>query len=569
MGSTNTTDYLELSQFTDDDKPTFRGDYNGDMNKINGGVKALKLIIDALKALSQRQFRDPIDFGAVGDGVADDSGAFRAALAVGNVKVPAGYVFRFTSSVEIPDGRRVSGITSRSSIILNDTNINAFTIRGGQNQKIDNLLIRSQFTSGTRTNWDVLITNPTKTVLEDVEIDGAAGATGNIGIKFLGDNGLPGNHFMPQLNRVWIRNGRLVSVGVSDGHVSDSYVWANNTADAGAVDFSGVSDGWTFSSVDVVPCIGGGSAYKFTNTNNTIIIGGYADGSYEGIMTGYGIHAINSGRIFVTGWRAYNLGRSGVRLENTHGCTFNGVGFHRNNKAGAAYPDIDLYGSTGNRFITDHLMPVDRGTRGGIYREDTASTKNDLLCTNDTSIGNYYASPLVVANVGTLNPRSKPESLFSRNSGAPNVIVPPASTYNFPTAGVAYPVANAVIAHRFHVQEGAIYSTANVRVDSGSGNMQMAVLSVSGATYTRVLSTGIIPCTTGDKNISMGTVYLNPGEYALAIWIDNTTATVRYGSNTGYGASRTVAEWVDPSGIGASGNITWNGFKAIGGFTLS
>lgn len=39
MSSTNKTPNLDLSQFVDADKPTWRGDYNGDMLKIDAGVK--------------------------------------------------------------------------------------------------------------------------------------------------------------------------------------------------------------------------------------------------------------------------------------------------------------------------------------------------------------------------------------------------------------------------------------------------------------------------------------------------------------------------------------------------
>lgn len=35
MASTNKTEALGLSQFIDTDKPTWRGDYNGDMRKLD------------------------------------------------------------------------------------------------------------------------------------------------------------------------------------------------------------------------------------------------------------------------------------------------------------------------------------------------------------------------------------------------------------------------------------------------------------------------------------------------------------------------------------------------------
>lgn len=38
MSSTNKTTYYELSQYIGTDKPTYLGDYNSDMSKIDAGI---------------------------------------------------------------------------------------------------------------------------------------------------------------------------------------------------------------------------------------------------------------------------------------------------------------------------------------------------------------------------------------------------------------------------------------------------------------------------------------------------------------------------------------------------
>ena len=43
MASTNKTNNFNLSQFIETDKPTFLGDYNTDMNKIDDALEANKL----------------------------------------------------------------------------------------------------------------------------------------------------------------------------------------------------------------------------------------------------------------------------------------------------------------------------------------------------------------------------------------------------------------------------------------------------------------------------------------------------------------------------------------------
>lgn len=40
MTATNHTEHYELSQYTEGDRPTYAGDYNGDMSKIDAAIHA-------------------------------------------------------------------------------------------------------------------------------------------------------------------------------------------------------------------------------------------------------------------------------------------------------------------------------------------------------------------------------------------------------------------------------------------------------------------------------------------------------------------------------------------------
>ena len=101
------------------------------------------------------RFLDPVnvlDFGAAGDGVADDTAAITAALAVGSrVLFPAGHTYLF-SSLAIPAGTKVvaSGATLRSDGSLSG---NAVTVAIGSNCVVDSLHIT---TPGTETNTDIV-----------------------------------------------------------------------------------------------------------------------------------------------------------------------------------------------------------------------------------------------------------------------------------------------------------------------------------------------------------------------------------------------------------------------------
>jgi hypothetical protein len=72
MGSTNKTPALQLPQFVDTDKPTWRGDLNDAFAKIDTAVagKANKATLDYYIA----------DYGAVADGVTDDTAHIQAAI---------------------------------------------------------------------------------------------------------------------------------------------------------------------------------------------------------------------------------------------------------------------------------------------------------------------------------------------------------------------------------------------------------------------------------------------------------------------------------------------------------
>ncbi|MDQ0614007.1 hypothetical protein QF046_001648 [Microbacterium sp. W4I4] len=512
---------------------------------------------------------DVRDYGAVGDGVTDDSAAFAAALALGDTYMPEG-TYKLESTVTIPAGRQLMGSGAKTSTILVTTDITALSWTGGQGESLRNFRLRSWFV-GTRAVWDIDVTNPTKTVFEDLEIDGATGVSGTCGIRLRGDNSAPGAHFMPQLTRVWIRNGRLVVNQVSDGHMSDSYVWANNIVDGPAIELSNIADGWSFNNVDTVPGTGSGASYSFTNVHNVVINGGYSDGSYNDIMTGYGIKAMNSGLIFVAGWRTYNLGRTGIHLTNTHNCSFSTIGFQQSNKADGGYPDIELIGSSGNTFHgTEHSQPVIHSAKGQIYREDTGSNHNSFDNAAIVMVsGNQYGTPYFQGNPATIGASCRPRSLWARHASAANVIFPPASMLSIP-APAAWPGSETVIAHRLHIPTGAVYSLAQFRVDSGSGAMQVALLKLgSGGSWTRVLTSGSVACATGDKVQGISAAYVEAGEYALALWCDNATATFRYGSNSGLTASRATASWVSAGGIGVSGVLTWGSPRYVGGLALA
>lgn len=519
---------------------------------------------------SMRRKVDPREFGAVGDGLADDTAAIQAAIDVAPdalVELAAG-TYRITAPLVLGRATQLVGAGYKACSILVESDMVAISASGGQGQSVRRLRIANSFVSAPRTTYDVDWTNPTKPVLEDVEISLPDASTGLGGVRFI--RNAPGageNAFMPQLSRVWIRNGHLVIDGVTDGHFVDGYVWAPFTGGQAAVRMQNVSDGWTFASVDVVPSQNGGSGYRLANTNSIKIVGGYVDGSYADIMTGYGINAIDSGRISVAGTQFYNLGRSGIRLQNSHGNTFVSVGFRQCNKEETGSPDIALIGSSYNTFIaSSHSQPMARTVRGNIYTEDAASLHNLFdASVLDSSLGNYYLSPLFSGNAGTLGRRNRPVSLWPEPAGTPSVIVPPSSLMG-PAAAAAWPQANRAQFHRFFVSEKVTVRFAGIRVATGAGNIQACVVRMNGLNFTRVMDSGVVACSSGMSPIDMGgsPVALDPGEYALVVWVDNATAQLPVATDEQLRYLRSCAEVTYAGGVPAEGSITaWNSNRAV------
>lgn len=560
-GSDGPSDHGALTGLNDDDHPNYLTEARGDARYVPQEFGRL---------LHSSAQPSDADAGAVINAELD-----ALAAAGGGRLVLRGGRLTLTTSIDIPTGCELVGLGPRVTELYAATDMPAVTFHGGAAQGVRALRIQNAVT-GIRTTYDIDVTNPTKPVIEDVEIVNTPTSTGLGGIRIIKDApGMGENAFMPQLSRVWIRGGRVHIEGVTDGHVTDSYVWATNRTDGGAIEMANSSDGWTFTSVDVVPPLGDGAGYDLANTNHLELVGGYVDGSYSTVMTGHGVRALNSGRIFVSAYRFYNCGRSGVHLTNTHGCTFTGVGFFNNNKLDAAYPDIDLYASTGNNFTDNVHTCYAARTNGGLtYRADGASTYNNVDgCSLDISLGNTYASPYVNGVLATFGSRNRPGVFWPRPLGTPNAIVPAVSMLPPPASAAAWPAANAALFHRFTVERSGYYRYARFRCSAAAGNMQAVVVSLNsaGTTYTKVMDSGVIACVVGNLNVDMSQTYLNAGEYAIALWCDNTSATFWHSLSAAIPSMGMAAKITSGlvGGIPATGAITWSGDRYVFGLTLA
>lgn len=361
---------------------------------------------------------DPRKFGAVGDGVADDSASIQAALDEagpdGAVELPP-LTFRIATTLKLRDGTELRGTGTKQSRILVDTDLCAIRAQGGQGQTIRNLKVWNTF-PGPRSTSDVEFVSPTKPVVEDVEIDcnGANSGAGG-GVRLFKDDSVAGNSFMAQLNRVWIRNGHLRIDGVTDGKVTDCYVWAPHTTGLGAIQVVNSASSWTFTNCDVVPPTGDGAGYYLRVVENVHIQGGLVDGSYATIMTGWGIRAIKCFRIAVRA-SFWNLGRGAADLLDCRSLSFIGNLISQCNKADGGYPDINNVNGLACVFVGNtHSALAPRTNLGRIYQESGTSSENVIdLNTRQNGTNYYHPAPLIIGGSTYVGMGNRPLSAWPR-----------------------------------------------------------------------------------------------------------------------------------------------------------
>lgn len=148
MGSTNKTDNLELSQFIDTDKPTWRGDYNGDMLKIDGMVNTVNSQITNVSAVANAALgvannaQSTAD-DAVADVAAATTAAANANAAAANAQTTADTA---TTSVAAANGRIDDLDVELNTLDTNTTN--ALNVRYTKDEADARFQIKSIITTG-------------------------------------------------------------------------------------------------------------------------------------------------------------------------------------------------------------------------------------------------------------------------------------------------------------------------------------------------------------------------------------------------------------------------------------
>src|SRR5690606_29334692 len=115
-------------------------------------------VFEALAVLfGRKRGEDVRDFGAVGDGVADDTAAIQACIDAagdtGAVLFPPG-IFYITAPLVLRAGTELRGAGTKATELRSSTDIAIITAAGGQGQAIRSIMLRNTLV-GTRTTYDI------------------------------------------------------------------------------------------------------------------------------------------------------------------------------------------------------------------------------------------------------------------------------------------------------------------------------------------------------------------------------------------------------------------------------
>lgn len=422
--------------------PTVAGDNDAWGDVLNDFLSVAHNSDGTLKASgisALQRAEDPRSAPSYVVGAADNSAAlqetFDAAGVGGAVELPE-LTINYQSTLTVPEKMELRGTSMEGSVLQTSLDIVGLFAVGGEGRHFKNFKLANSFT-GTRTTHDIEICNPYKPVIDHVKIALSQSSLVKGGIRLYKDVGQPNSDrcFMPVLDDVWIANGVLVIDDVTDGKMHGGFVWATYTGATGGIQCD--SSNWTFVDVDIVPPQGDAGCYLIGELSELSIIGGLMDGSYDDIMTGHGIKSNGYVRgATIQGVKFYNLGRSGIKLNDVRRSTFSGNVFVQNNKADNSYADIDITAGAENVFaLNTHGAPNSRTNKGKIYVED-ATSANNIIDYNVMELNggtHFYASPLatVAGSGSTLGKHNKPAA-----SWPVSTIIARTSTYTITTADI-------------------------------------------------------------------------------------------------------------------------------------
>lgn len=161
----------------------------------------------------------------------------------------------------------------------------------------------------------------------------------------------------------------------------------------------------------------------------------------------------------------------------------------------------------------------------------------------------------------------------SNNGASPVLIVPPGAVAT-DLSTVTWFQAQRALGALVHIPAGT-YRYGRFRVGTSSGNIQFTVNKVTDRTATTVdlersMDSGVIACpSAGSVRLDLGATALEAGFYAIALYVDNNTATIAHSSSFSAGL-HALGLYIDSvTGLGTSGMPATKTDVAYGGRAIN
>lgn len=332
----------------------------------------------AVATTVQTKLRETVsvkDFGAVGDGVVDDTTAIQNAINAifanggGEVFFPKG-TYLVSAMIEMRNEVSLRGVGDESEILVN-TDIVTFgnTPATSSTQLVGvvvtDLYLRNTI-SGAKTNYDIYFKNPTQCVLRRVHVRSGHGDTqySNTNVGGVYFHKLPASTnpaWINTLDDCFIQNNSILFNGISDSSIRGGYVWGHTRAftiqlvNGGNIDISDING--------IIPSQYFGGIYLTGFFTNQIRISNCEFDCNPNLVTGICINAVNSSRIVsVTNVTFWTPLRESIRVEDPIGWSIVGNTFWNGNRADNYLSSILISGVTlqpesntitGNTFVID------------------------------------------------------------------------------------------------------------------------------------------------------------------------------------------------------------------------